>query len=179
MSLTNLSTKRQRVAELARMETRAGVLPRLSAPTRHGHATGRGLSPTPSSLRLELLREKRATRTVPDYMVPFAPILEHGEQPFSMFVDLQNKYDWVLQPVIGYPSVDRLIEVLEDKIVRPAEAKFNDSWCAGPTSFASRTSRAAKEDPCHCWCIRILHLEPIRRAASRVTSYPCDGVRSS
>jgi len=56
--------------------------------------------------------------TVPDYMVPFAPILQHGEQPFSMFVDLQNKYDWVLQPVVGYSSVDRLIEVLED-ICRP------------------------------------------------------------
>ena len=63
--------------------------------------------------------------TVPDYMVPFAPILQEGEQPFSMFVDLQNKYDWVLQPVVGYPSVDRLIEVLKDKIVRPAEKKFN------------------------------------------------------
>ena len=42
-----------------------------------------------------------------------------------MFVDLQNKYDWVLKPVIAYPSVDRLIEVLEDKIVEPAKAKFN------------------------------------------------------
>jgi Pentapeptide repeats (8 copies) len=64
--------------------------------------------------------------TVPDYMVPFAPILQQGEEPFSMFVDLQNKYDWLLQPVVGYPSVDRLIEVLEDKVVRPAEAKFNE-----------------------------------------------------
>jgi Pentapeptide repeats (8 copies) len=64
--------------------------------------------------------------TVPDYMVPFASILQEGEKPFAMFVDLQNKYDWVLQPVIGYSSVDRLIEVLEDKIVRPAEAKFNE-----------------------------------------------------
>jgi hypothetical protein len=35
---------------------------------------------------------------VPDYMVPFAPILQQGEDPFSMFVDLQNKYDWVLRP---------------------------------------------------------------------------------
>ena len=43
-----------------------------------------------------------------------------------MFVDLQNKYDWVLKPVVGYPSVDRLIEVLEDKVVRPAEAKFDE-----------------------------------------------------
>jgi hypothetical protein len=64
--------------------------------------------------------------TVPDYMVPFAPILQQGEEPFAMFVDLQNKYDWVLKPVVGYPSVDRLIEVLEDKVVRPAEAKFNE-----------------------------------------------------
>jgi hypothetical protein len=64
--------------------------------------------------------------TVPDYMVPFAPILQEGEEPFAMFKDLQNKYQWVLQPVIGYPSVDRLIDVTEDKIVRPAEAKFNE-----------------------------------------------------
>jgi hypothetical protein len=63
--------------------------------------------------------------TVPDCMVPFVPILEEGQHPFAMFVDLQNKYDWVLEPVIHYSSVDRLIEVLEDKIVRPAEAKFN------------------------------------------------------
>jgi hypothetical protein len=61
---------------------------------------------------------------VPDYMVPFAPILQQGEEPFAMFVDLQNKYRWVLD-VIAYPSVDRLIEVLEDEIVRPAEAKFD------------------------------------------------------
>jgi hypothetical protein len=62
---------------------------------------------------------------VPNYMVLFVPILQKGEEPFAMFVDLQNKYDWVLKPVISYSSVDRLIEVLEDKIVRPAETKFN------------------------------------------------------
>jgi uncharacterized protein YjbI with pentapeptide repeats len=62
---------------------------------------------------------------VPDYMVPFVPILQEGQAPFAMFVDLQNKYDWVLKPVIAYPSVDRLIEVLEEKIVEPAKAKFN------------------------------------------------------
>jgi hypothetical protein len=63
---------------------------------------------------------------VPDFMVPFAPILQQGEEPFAMFVDLQNKYEWVLQPVVGYSSIDRLIDALEDKIVRPAEAKFNE-----------------------------------------------------
>jgi uncharacterized protein YjbI with pentapeptide repeats len=63
---------------------------------------------------------------VPDYMVPFAPILQEGEEPFAMFVDLQNKYDWVLKPVIEYPSVDRLIEVFEDEIVEPAKKKFDE-----------------------------------------------------
>jgi hypothetical protein len=43
-----------------------------------------------------------------------------------MFVDLQNKYDWVLQPIVGYPSVERLIDVVEEKIVRRAEAKFKE-----------------------------------------------------
>jgi hypothetical protein len=73
----------------------------------------------PRSAPLEL----RAT--VPDCMVPFVPILQQGEKPFAMFVDLQNKYDWVLKPVIRYSSMDRLIEVLEEKIVRRAEVKFN------------------------------------------------------
>src|SRR5438105_3523589 len=76
--------------------------------------------------------------TVPDYMVPFAPILQEGEEPFSMFVDLQNKYDWVLRPVIQYPSVDRLIKVLEDEIVIAAEV----------TAFVRRSAaadRAVKE----------------------------------
>jgi hypothetical protein len=64
--------------------------------------------------------------TVPDTMVPFAPILQDGEEPFAMFVDLKNKYDWVLKDVIVYPSVDRLIEVLEHEIIGAAEAKFSE-----------------------------------------------------
>jgi uncharacterized protein YjbI with pentapeptide repeats len=61
---------------------------------------------------------------VPDYMIPFVPILEQGEEPFSMFIDLWIKYrEWVLDP-IRYPSVDRLIEVLDTEIVRPAQARF-------------------------------------------------------
>jgi len=63
--------------------------------------------------------------TVPDYMIPFVPILEKGQHSFSMFLDLQNRYDWVLD-VIEYPSVNRLIEVFEVEIVQPAEAKFDE-----------------------------------------------------
>ena len=59
-------------------------------------------------------------------MIPFVPIIEKGEEPFAMFKDLWDKHrEWVLDP-IRYPSVDRLIEVLDAKIVRPARARFAD-----------------------------------------------------
>jgi uncharacterized protein YjbI with pentapeptide repeats len=64
--------------------------------------------------------------TVPECMIPFVPILERGEEPFAMFRDLWTKHrEWVLDP-IRYPSVDRLIEVLDVEIVRPAQARFAD-----------------------------------------------------
>src|SRR5262249_3034496 len=75
---------------------------------------------TPRSAPLEL------QATVPQCMVPFAPIIQQPQEPFSMMVALQNKHDWMLKPVISYLSVERLIEVLEDEVVRPAEAKFNE-----------------------------------------------------
>ena len=34
--------------------------------------------------------------TVPDYQIPFVPIIQEGESPFAMMVDLQKKYPWVL-----------------------------------------------------------------------------------
>ena len=72
----------------------------------------------PKSTPLEL------QATVPEYMIPFVPILEHGEQPFAMFRDLWIKHrQWVLDP-IRYPSVDRLIEVLDTEIIKPAQVKF-------------------------------------------------------
>ena len=64
--------------------------------------------------------------TVPDYMVPFAPILQEGDRTLR---DVRRPSEQVrlgAQPVIGYSSVDRLIEVLEDEVVKPAEAKFDE-----------------------------------------------------
>jgi hypothetical protein len=40
-------------------------------------------NPRPTPLELQA--------TVPDYMIPFAPILEREQAPFAMFVDLQKK----------------------------------------------------------------------------------------
>jgi uncharacterized protein YjbI with pentapeptide repeats len=62
--------------------------------------------------------------TVPECMVPFVPILEKGEEPFAMLRDLWVKHrEWVFEP-IRYPSVDRLIEVLDAEVIRPAQARF-------------------------------------------------------
>jgi hypothetical protein len=58
--------------------------------------------------------------TVPDYMVPFVPIIQAGEEPFAMFNDLQIKYDkWVLR-TRKYDSLDSLIKNLDKAIITPA-----------------------------------------------------------
>jgi hypothetical protein len=60
--------------------------------------------------------------TVPDYMVPFVPIIAEGEPPFAMFIDLQRKFDWVLD-VLTYDSVDNLLAGLQDAVIAPALQK--------------------------------------------------------
>ncbi len=47
------------------------------------------------------------TATVPDYQIPFVPILEEGNDPYSMFEDFK-KYDWVLKPILKYPTKEVL-----------------------------------------------------------------------
>ena len=63
--------------------------------------------------------------TVPEIMVPFQPIIAQGEKPFSMLGDLQRKHHWVLK-TLRYSSLDRLIETLDDEIIKPSEAKFKE-----------------------------------------------------
>jgi Pentapeptide repeats (8 copies) len=67
----------------------------------------------PKSAPLEL------QATVPNYMIPFVPILQDGEAAFSMFLNLQTKYRWVLDG-LGYNSSDTLVEVLDEAVINPA-----------------------------------------------------------
>lgn len=67
----------------------------------------------PSSAPLEL------QATVPDYQIPFVPILQEGEKPFSMLADLKSKYQWVL-PLLKYPSSAVLIQVFKKAIIEEA-----------------------------------------------------------
>jgi uncharacterized protein YjbI with pentapeptide repeats len=72
----------------------------------------------PKSAPLEL------QATVPEIMVPFRPIIEEGEKPFAMLQDLWIKHrDWVFEPIY-YSSLDALTGSLDEKIIRPAEARF-------------------------------------------------------
>lgn len=61
--------------------------------------------------------------TMPDYMIPFVPIIHEGEEPFEMFRDLKQKYgEWVLD-ILEYDSAANLLKVLDDAVVRPALEK--------------------------------------------------------
>jgi hypothetical protein len=72
----------------------------------------------PKSAPLEL------QATVSEIMVPFRAIIEEGEEPFSMLQDLWIKHrDWVLSRSTTRP-VDALVASLDEKIIRPAEARF-------------------------------------------------------
>jgi hypothetical protein len=60
--------------------------------------------------------------TVPDYQIPFVPIIQEGENPFAMMVDLQKKYNWVLNTV-SYDTQETLMKVLKPLIIDPAMKK--------------------------------------------------------
>jgi hypothetical protein len=62
---------------------------------------------------------------VPDYMIPFVPIIEKGEQPFSMFQDLWQKYDWVLDPR-GYSSATELVDLIDPAVIEPAKRRRDE-----------------------------------------------------
>ncbi len=70
----------------------------------------------PKSSPLEL------NHLVPNYGIPFVPIIEKGEKPFSMFADLQNKYHWVLN-VKQYRDINVLLSSMDEHIIKPAERK--------------------------------------------------------
>jgi hypothetical protein len=58
--------------------------------------------------------------TMPDYMIPFVPIIHENEKPFAMFGDLKQKYgEWVLD-VLEYDSVTNLLKVMEKAVIKPA-----------------------------------------------------------
>src|SRR5262249_40375119 len=74
---------------------------------------------------------------VPDYMVPLVPIIAEGEDPFPMFKDLWVKYRWAIEP-LEYPSIDRLISVIEPAIIKPALEKHAELLSARSQTITTR-----------------------------------------
>lgn len=72
---------------------------------------------SPKSSPLEL------QATVPDYQIPFVPIMQYGEDPFSMLSDLVGKHNWVLDTVMTYTSADDLISGFKEAIIDRAWQK--------------------------------------------------------
>ena len=63
--------------------------------------------------------------TIPDYQVPFAPIIQEDELPFSMMADLKSKYNWVLD-TISYDFVETLLDILKEEIIDRAIKKHDE-----------------------------------------------------
>lgn len=57
---------------------------------------------------------------VPHYKIPFVPILEVGNQPYSMYKDI-SEYPWVIKPIVKYQNIQSLFDLLEDRIIALAE----------------------------------------------------------
>ena len=62
---------------------------------------------------------------IPDYQIPFVPIIQEGEMPFSMMANLKTKHDWVLD-TISYDSLETLIDILKPHIIDPAIKKHDE-----------------------------------------------------
>lgn len=73
---------------------------------------------SPKSSPLEL------KATVPNYMIPFVPIIQKGQKPFSMLGSLRGKHEWVLKTV-KYKSKADLIGALQKNVIRPALKMHN------------------------------------------------------
>jgi hypothetical protein len=73
----------------------------------------------PSSTPLEL------QATVPDYQIPFVPLIQEGQQPFSMFRGLKSQYDWVLPP-LKYSSAEKLQRGFKSAILDRAWEKHEE-----------------------------------------------------
>jgi len=59
---------------------------------------------------------------VPDLKIPFVPLIKKGQKPYSMFVDIQSKYDWIL-PVAVYKDKSDLENHLE-KVISEAKKVY-------------------------------------------------------
>jgi hypothetical protein len=101
----------------------------------------RGLDGRSKSSPLEL------QATIPDYMVPFVPVIQEGEEPFSMFRDLLIMHKrWVL-PLLTYDSLENLIRVFDEAIINPALEVHSELLIEKAAELPQRHVREYKQQP--------------------------------
>jgi len=66
--------------------------------------------------------QQELTLIAPEVLVAIRPIILKGQQPWSMFNDLRRRSRGLL-PVYEYTDLDDLLQVLQNQIIAPAEAK--------------------------------------------------------
>ncbi len=76
---------------------------------------------------------------IPEYRVPFVPILQEGEEPFAMFRDLHRP--WVLD-LLKYRSADDLMRVFRKAVIDPALEKGEELLT---TKFAGIRTRQTSD----------------------------------
>jgi uncharacterized protein YjbI with pentapeptide repeats len=80
--------------------------------------------------------------TVPNYMIPFVPILHIDERPFAMFDDLKQKYgDWVLDLLV-YDTLENLRLAFEPAIIVPALEKHAELTARKARDIVKRDIRS-------------------------------------
>lgn len=61
----------------------------------------------------------------PDVPVPIQPLVLEGYPEYGMFIDLHNRYHWVLEPR-RYEDLRHLISAFEEMVLAPVEAKATE-----------------------------------------------------
>lgn len=92
----------------------------------------------PKSAPLEL------QATIPDYGIPFLPIIQEGQKPFSMFNDLFWKYKGVMN-IIEYKSCEDLLSVFKKAIIDRAENKHQELLLSRNQSYTTLSTDDFKE----------------------------------
>lgn len=63
--------------------------------------------------------------TVPHFKIPFVPIVEEGIKEYAMHVDILE-YPWVIKPPVKFENIQALIEMLQSKVIEPAETRHQE-----------------------------------------------------
>jgi len=60
--------------------------------------------------------------TIPIQKVPFVPLIEIPEEPYSMFTDMWEN-DWVMD-LVEYKDIPDLLDCMDEFVIKPVEKQY-------------------------------------------------------